>query len=186
MPFEFRQAQAHDFPALQQMLELYQYELSDIWPQEADSEARYGYDLSRHRQGERFHAHVGLEGTQYLGFALVAPAWVTRQEGCWMEQFFILKRFRKAGAGRALARHVLYSHPGAWEVGQMPANHGAQAFWRRVIAELTQGCFIEQQVTQGRWQGVVQQFCVSAIRSPSIGKGETPGDASTWSSPTRL
>lgn len=30
MALEFRKAQPHDFPALEQMLELYQYELSDI------------------------------------------------------------------------------------------------------------------------------------------------------------
>jgi predicted acetyltransferase len=157
-----RQAQPHDFPALQQMLELYQYELSDIWPQETDAEARYGYDLARHRQGAAFFAHVALEGSQYVGFALVAPARVTQQEGCWMEQFFILKRFRRGGAGQALAAHVLRSHPGAWEVGQMPANPAAQAFWRRVIGRLTAGRYTEVAVTEGPWQGVVQRLDMAA------------------------
>lgn len=75
-----------------------------------------------------------------------------------MEQFFVLKRFRRSGVGDALARHVLLSHPGAWEVGQMPENLAAQAFWRRVIARLTAGRYVEVQVTEGWWQGVVQQF----------------------------
>jgi predicted acetyltransferase len=162
MVLELRKSRPHDFPALQQMLELYQYELSDIWPQEADREAKYGYDLDRHKQGERFHAHVAMEGLQYAGFALVAPAVVTRKEGHWMEQFFVLKRFRRSGAGYALAKHVLFSHPGAWEVGQMPANLAAQAFWRRVIGNVTSGSYDEVQVTQGWWQGVVQQFHVTA------------------------
>lgn len=162
MALELRKAQPHDFPALQQMLELYQYELSDLWPQEADAEARYGYDLEPHRRGERFHAHVAMAGSQYLGFALVAPAAVTRSEGHWMEQFFILKRARRSGAGRALAEHVLRSHPGAWEVGQMPANLAAQAFWRRVIGQLTAGRYVELRVTEGWWQGWVQQFDVPA------------------------
>ena len=160
MVLEVRKAQLQDFPALQQMLELYQYELSDIWPQEADPEAKYGYSLERHKQGERFHAHVAVEGSQYVGFALVAPAIVTRKEGNWMEQFFILKRFRRSGTGYTLAKHVLYSHPGAWEVGQVPANLAAQAFWRRVIEKVTSGGYIEVQVTEGWWQGVVQQFHV--------------------------
>jgi predicted acetyltransferase len=56
----------------------------------------------------------------------------------------------------------LSSHPGAWEVGQMPANHSAQAFWRNVVAKLTAGAYIEVQVTEGWWQGVVQQFNVAA------------------------
>ena len=158
MSLELRKANPEDFPALQQMLELYQYDISDIYLQDADAEAKYGYNLERHRRDERFHAHVALEGSQYIGFALVAPAIVTRKEGSWMEQFFVLKRYRRSGAGRALALHVFQSHPGPWEVGQMPANHAAQAFWRNVIATATAGAFVELQVTEGWWQGVVQQF----------------------------
>ena len=158
MSLELRKVNPEDFPALQQMLELYQYDISDIYLQDADAEAKYGYNLERHRRDERFHAHVALEGSQYIGFALVAPAIVTRKEGSWMEQFFVLKRYRRSGAGRALALHVFQSHPGPWEVGQMPANHAAQAFWRNVIATATAGAFVELQVTEGWWQGVVQQF----------------------------
>ena len=158
MHLELRKANPVDFPALQQMLELYQYDISDIYLQNTDAEAKYGYNLDRHRQDQRFHAHVALEGSQYIGFALVAPAIVTRKEGSWLEQFFILKRYRRSGAGRALALHVFQSYPGLWEVGQMPANHAAQAFWRQVIGTATAGAFVELQVTEGWWQGVVQQF----------------------------
>jgi predicted acetyltransferase len=160
MALEVRKAKPEDFPALQQLLELYQYELSDIWPQDADGEARYGYNLERHRQDERFHAHVAKEGSQYVGFALVAPALVTRTDGKWMEQFFILKRHRRTGTGQALAVHTLQSYPGPWEIGQMPANTAAQAFWRQVIGAHTGGDYVELQVTEGWWQGVVQRFYV--------------------------
>jgi predicted acetyltransferase len=162
MPPDCRKARAADFPALEQLLELYQYELSDIWHQEMNSEGRFAYDLSRHKREERFHAHVALDGSRYVGFALVAPAVVTRTEGSWMEQFFVLKRHRRCGAGHALARHVFFSHPGPWEVGQMLANGVAQAFWRRVITEVTDMQFTEIQVTEGWWQGVVQQFHIPA------------------------
>ncbi|MFN8934905.1 MAG: GNAT family N-acetyltransferase [Pseudomonadota bacterium] len=161
-----RRAEARDFAALQQLLELYQYELSDIWPQDADAEARYGYDLEAHREGGRFCAHVALLGSQYVGFALVAPAAVTRTEGCWMEQFFVLKRHRRCGLGFALAEHVLRSHPGLWEVGQMPANVAAQAFWRDVIGRATGGRYEEVEVTEGWWRGVVQRFRIDEAASP--------------------
>jgi predicted acetyltransferase len=162
MPLELRKARPEDFPALQQMLEFYQYDLSDIWPQDSDTEAKYGYNLERYKLDERFHAHVALHGSQYAGFALVSPAVVTRKEGSWMEQFFVLKRYRRTGIGRALALHSLKSHPGTWEVGQMPSNVAAQAFWRKVISEQTSGEFVEVQVTEGWWQGQVQQFQVWA------------------------
>lgn len=151
-----RKATPEDFPALQQMLELYQYELSDIWLQDTDAEARYGYDLEQHREGNRFHAYVAIEDGQYAGFALVAPAAVTRTYGAWIEQFFIHKRYRRSGTGRALATFVLQSHPGAWEVGQVPANLPAQTFWRNVIGSVTGGAFVELRVTEGWWQAVVQ------------------------------
>ncbi len=160
MPLECRLAQPEDFPALGRMLELYQYELSDIWDQELDPEGLYGYDLAKHGQAQRFFAHILLVNRHYAGFALVAPAMVTRQDGFWMEQFFVLKKYRKAGRGLALARHVFECHPGAWEVGQMPGNVAARQFWRRVIATVTQGRFDEVEVTQGWWQGTVQRFSV--------------------------
>jgi predicted acetyltransferase len=162
MSYEFRRATDQDFPAVQQMLELYQYELSDIWPQELDGEGRYGYDLSRHIEGLRSFAYVALESGHFAGVALVAPACVTRTEGLWMEQFFILKKYRRSGIGNALARHVLASHGGPWEIGEMPANLAAQAFWRKAIAEVTDGRFAEVRVTEGWWHGVVQCFDVRA------------------------
>jgi len=64
-----------------------------------------------------------------------------------MDQFFVLKRYRRTGAGRALARHLLFSHPGLWEVGQMPGNVAATAFWRRVIGEVTGEHFVELKVS---------------------------------------
>ena len=155
-------ARADDFPALEQMLELYQHDLSDIWLQDLDEKGRYGFDLTRHKRAERSRAYIARDGLQYVGFALTAPAIVTRTEGTWMEQFFILKRYRRSGAGRALARYVLSQHPGPWEVGQMPGNTAAHSFWRRVIGELTSGQFTELQVSEGWWQGVVQQFDIPA------------------------
>ena len=48
--------------------------------------------------------------------------------------------------------------PGRWEVGQMPRNTPAQAFWRRVIGEYTGGRFVEHTLDEAGWQGVLQCF----------------------------
>lgn len=160
---ECRIARPEDFPALEQMLELYQHDLSDIWDQDLEADGRYGYDLARHRTGKTSHAHLALVDGRFAGFALVAPAIVTRTEGCWMEQFFILRKYRRSGVGEALALDVFRRHPGLWEVGQMPANLPAQAFWRKVIGRVTGGNFIEVEVTEGWWLGIVQQFSIDAV-----------------------
>lgn len=158
MPLTVHLARDEDFPALAQMLELYQYDLSDIWIQDLDAQGRYGFDLTRHRLANRSRAYIARDGLQYVGFALIAPAIVTQTEGTWMEQFFILKRYRRSGFGRALAEFVFLRHPGPWEIGQIVGNATAYSFWRKVIGEVTAGQFTELQVTEGWWQGVVQQF----------------------------
>ena len=153
-----RLAAADDFVAVGRMLELYQYELSDIWDQDLDARGEYGYKLDRHVLAERFFAHVVLVEGRYAGFALVAPAIVTQTDGYWMEQFFILKKYRRGGIGLALATHVLDCHPGPWEIGQMPGNVAARTFWRAILSRLVPGGFSEVEVTQGWWLGTVQRF----------------------------
>jgi predicted acetyltransferase len=156
--FEIRAARAEDRPALQRMLELYQYELSDIWDQDLDAHGEYGYSLDRFWSGEGCRAFVATVSGHYAGFALADGAVKVGTNGHWMDQFFVLKKYRRSGLGAALARHVFDALPGRWEVGQMPGNLAAQAFWRRVIADCTKGAYTEHAITSGWWQGVVQSF----------------------------
>lgn len=74
------------------------------------------------------------------GFALIRE-FDAGGPACDMGEFFILRKFRRAGVGR-IAAHALFDRfPGRWEVRELPANRPAQAFWRRIIGEYTQGDF---------------------------------------------
>jgi predicted acetyltransferase len=157
-PLTVHRATAADRAALQRMLELYQHDLSHLWDQDLDAQGEYGYDLDRYFADANCHAFVATADGHYAGFALVDQAVKAGQTGRWMDQFFILKKYRGQGLGETLARHTFQSLPGPWEVGQMPNNTQAQAFWRRVIGQHTQGCFEEHQLATGWWQGVVQRF----------------------------
>lgn len=156
--FIVRAAGPSDRLPLQRMLELYQHDLSDIWDQDLDAHGEYGYALDRYWDTEGHHPFVITAGTAYAGFALVNQAVRVGTHGHWMDQFFVLKKYRRRGAGQFLARTVLAALPGRWEVGQMPANLAAQAFWRKVIAEHTGGKFREHEIRSGWWQGVIQAF----------------------------
>jgi predicted acetyltransferase len=140
------------------MLELYQYELSDIWDQDLDAHGEYGYWLDRFWSGDGCHAFVAMVSDHYAGFALADGAVKVGTSGHWIDQFFVLKKYRRCGVGATLARRVFDALPGRWEVGLMPDNLAAQAFWRRVIADYTKVTFTEHAITSGRWQGVVQLF----------------------------
>jgi predicted acetyltransferase len=156
--FEVRSAAHSDRAPIARMLELYQHDLSDIWDQDIDCHGEYGYALDRYWDADGCHPFVALAQGRYAGFALVDP-WVRiGTEGHWMDQFFVLKKYRRRGAGRVLAREVFAALPGRWEVGQMPQNAAAQSFWRRVIGDYTGGRFKEHEIRSGPWQGVVQVF----------------------------
>lgn len=155
---EVREAERADRLPLQRMLELYQHDLSDIWDQDLDSHGEYGYALDRYWDTEGFHPFVATVDGKYAAFALVNQAVRIGTEGCWMDQFFVLRKYRRRGVGERLARAALAGLPGRWEVGQMPQNGAAQAFWRKVIGEFTGGRYREQEVRTVEWQGIVQIF----------------------------
>jgi predicted acetyltransferase len=45
-----------------------------------------------------------------------------------MEQFFVLRKFRRTGAGTAAAQALFQKFPSAWTVRQIPQNKAAQSF----------------------------------------------------------
>ena len=159
-----RRASPDDRLPVFRMLELYQHDLVDIWDQDLDAEGCYGYSLDRFWQEPACRAFVALADGHYAGFALVDDAVKVGSEGRWMDQFFVVRKYRRAGVGHTLATRVFDALPGPWEVGQMPANLAAQSFWRRVIGTYSEGRFTEHVLTSGWWQGVVQCFTSDARR----------------------
>jgi predicted acetyltransferase len=155
---ELRRALPVDRVPVYRMLELYQHDLSDIWDQDLDDRGEYGYALDRYWERQDCHVFVARVAGRYAGFALVDGAVKVRSRGYWMDQFCILKKYRRGGVGAALATYVFNALPGAWEVGEMADNLAAQKFWHAVIAAYTQGQYTEHTLSSGWWQGVVQCF----------------------------
>jgi predicted acetyltransferase len=60
-----------------------------------------------------------------------------------MAEFFILRKYRRQGAGRQSAFMAFDLFPGVWHVSELAENAPAQAFWRRIIHEYTGGDFSE-------------------------------------------
>ncbi len=140
------------------MLELYQHDLSDLWDQDLDVHGEYGYALDRYWGRPRHHPFVFQVAGKYAGLALVDDAVKLPDNEFWLAQFFVIKKYRRRGIGGAAARQVFDRMRGRWEVGQMPKNLAAQAFWRRVISTYTDGRFIEHDLNDERWHGLLQCF----------------------------
>lgn len=143
---------------VRRMLELYQHDLSDIWDQDLDVHGEYGYELDPYWGAPAHQAFVFRCDGHYAGLALVDDRVRLAGNQRWMAQFFVLRKYRRRGIGRLAACTVFDTLRGRWEVGQMPGNDAAHAFWRRVIGRYTGGAFSDQQLDDARWRGWLQTF----------------------------
>ncbi|MGL4604304.1 MAG: GNAT family N-acetyltransferase [Iodobacter sp.] len=156
--FEIRIAMAAERPVLFRMPELYQHDLSDVWDQDIDEHGEYGYSLDQYWSDSAQKPYVILVKSKYAGLALVNGAIKAPGGQYWLEQYFIIKNYRRTGLGRAAATRFFDSRPGQWQVGQMPLNLPAQVFWRATINGYTNGNYKESGIESGSWRGVLQEF----------------------------
>lgn len=122
-------AREEDFDLLARLLQLYLHDFSEHTGWDVDERGLFHYpflDAYRHEEGR--HAYVLRVEGHPAGFALVREA-----ERIHMAEFFVLRKFRRAGVGLAAARHLLEAHPGQWSITQLASNPEATAFWRRAI-----------------------------------------------------
>ena len=113
-------------------------------------------------------------GGKLAGFALISErSKVTGKSGVFdVTEFFVLRRFRRQGVGRAAAFAAFDRFGGPWEVRQREENSNATAFWRRTIDEHTRGDYEETRWVRPQWSEIVQTF------STGSGDGDLPRSAS--------
>lgn len=81
---------------------------------------------------------------KHIGFALVSFIETQHRSYFSIAEFFIMKRYRRAGIGKSVAHQIFNLHKGKWEVFQKENNKPAQLFWKKVINEYTKGNFTER------------------------------------------
>lgn len=64
--------------------------------------------------------------------------------------FFILRKFRRLGAGTRAAVDFLKSSSGDWELSQLSSNIPAQAFWDKVIDKVAVEDKVSVRMEKGR------------------------------------
>lgn len=72
-------------------------------------------------------------------------------------EFYIVPVKRKQGLGLKLAEYVCNEYPGQWQIRQIQGATAATKFWRRVVAELTNGIYQEDFVKDSDWGMVTRQ-----------------------------
>jgi predicted acetyltransferase len=142
------------------LLQLYCYDFSEIVGLEIGHDGRFALPRpdSYWRDG-RYAAFLIHAGGHLAGFAIVdSVSRLTGERVHDMNEFFVLRRHRRAGVGARAARLAFEAFPGRWEVREAALNTPAQAFWRTVIARFTGAPVDEVTLDDERWRGPVQRF----------------------------
>jgi len=132
-----------DAPLLANLLELYIHDLSEAFAVEVGSDGRFGYDrlpLYWTEPEKRFPFLIRRD-ERTVGFALAmrgSPA-SDDPDDLDLQEFFVLRRYRRMGVGREAARMLWNRLPGRWIVRVSRGNRVALPFWSATIAEYTGG-----------------------------------------------
>jgi len=152
-----------DGPLLGNLLELYIHDLSAIFVDvQLGPDGRFGYpSLPSYLSGssDRFAFLIRCEQL-VAGFALVTRGSPVAKDPSVLDiaEYFVLRRFRRCGVGRAAAGLLWDRLPGAWTVRAADVNPDAVAFWRRVVATYTNNSASESEHRDGSKNWVVFSF----------------------------
>lgn len=151
-----------DEPRLARLMQLYAHDFSEFTGMDVGEDGLFdvGSMLTRaFTEASRRAYLVRLEGA-LAGFVILdAKSRLTGDpEVMDVAEFFVMRKFRRLGVGRACARRAFDRFPRCWEVREQRSNTPAIAFWRATISDYTSGRFHEEFVDDERWRGPVQSF----------------------------
>jgi predicted acetyltransferase len=157
---------------LQNLFQLYTHDFSEQWAGQQRGELGedgrfppYARLASYWQEDGRVALLLRVEG-HLAGFALLnrhghARPDVERN----MAEFFVVRKHRRGGIGRAAVDAIFARYPGLWETAVARRNTGALAFWRKVIGAHARVRDLEEiDVRSSDWDGPVLRYRVAAIQ----------------------
>ncbi|HEY6476131.1 MAG TPA: GNAT family N-acetyltransferase [Polyangia bacterium] len=124
-------------PILRNLYQLYIHDMSEWLELEAGADGRFAFDTGALWRGD-VGVYLARIADSLAGFAVVSSAkpWLGREAARDVKDFFVLRRHRREGVGRALAQHLWREVPGEWLVRVLAANRPALPFWRAAVRDL--------------------------------------------------
>lgn len=121
---------------LRNLFQLYIHDMSEWFGFEAGPDGRFEHDTDA-----LWHDRVAVTLARFsgapAGFAVIhsAKPWLGSEAARDVKDFFVLRRYRRQGVGRALAQHLWSERPTEWLIRVLAANAPAVPFWRDAVRE---------------------------------------------------
>ena len=127
---------------LLQMMELYSYDFSEFSDDDINEYGYFGYPYidAYWTEAGRHPFFIRVDG-KLAGLVLVRSCSVYNRltDPHNIAEFFVMRKYRRKGVGKAAAVIIFDLFPGEWEVSQWKSNRPAQQFWLQVVNEYTEG-----------------------------------------------
>ncbi|MCM2387368.1 GNAT family N-acetyltransferase [Streptomyces albipurpureus] len=137
MRVEVVPAAERDRDVLGNLLQFYLYDFSELRDLDVTPQGGFAYhfldDFLKERDRE---ACLFKAGEILVGFSMTRQLDDSSRE---MSKFFVLRRHRRHGMGKAAAQQVLRRHPGHRTLSFDRANHAAAHFWPPLVSHLASG-----------------------------------------------
>ena len=146
MNIQLIEADISEKTVLRQLLELYQYEFSQMEQRDLNEHGFFGYRwLDNYwTENERYPFVIRCD-RRLAGFALVRN--LDRDEidaDYSIAEFFVLRKYRRLGIGRDCALNLFQRFRGKWVLTVYDQNEAAIGFWASVINSIANDLTFER------------------------------------------
>jgi len=157
MNLQLIKASAQQKVVIKNLMQLYMYDFSEFIQSDVEENglfAAYSNLDDYWKEDNNNFPYILQKDEKYVGFLLVRFIESEQRQYFSIAEFFVMKKYRRKGIGKAAAYQIFSLHKGSWEVFQKETNKPAQLFWKSVIDEFTLGKFSER-FEDGK---VIQEF----------------------------
>jgi predicted acetyltransferase len=167
---EVSKADASQEALMQNLMQLYTHDFSEFWAGtsrgDLDAQGRFpAYPLSDYWSKPQWFAGLIWCDGQLAGFGLLndeTHSLLPADRN--MAEFFVVRKYRGNGVGRAAAEILLSQQPGAWEIAVARKNTRALKFWRDLVRASPRTSKLEElDLQSAHWNGPVLRFTWSMM-----------------------
>ena len=141
MEIEIKHVKKEEKEILRNLLEKYDYELSQYDDRDVNDLGLYGYDyFDCYWTEEKRHPFFIRYNGKLAGFVMVNDYPDIKIETDYsIGEFFVLYKYRKYGIGKYTAKYIFDKFKGKWQFKILPKNKISEIFWKKIIGEYTNG-----------------------------------------------
>ena len=133
-------------PILRNLFELYLHDMAEWFEFDTSAEGNYSFPTGQEIWDKGVDVYFVYSEEIPIAFGLVGLAdKYDKTPGMRdMDEFFVVRRYRRSGLGREFANFLWQQYPDPWLVRVYQRNLPAVPFWRSAIAAYTDGSYDEQ------------------------------------------